>query len=303
MPIHVPPLSRRQFLGGSLAAGAAVLWPDWLPAEEAAVDPNRFALLADTHVWQHRDREHNGVRPAENFALAQKEIVSLSPRPAAAIIAGDCAFNEGNDADYAVLMDVVRPIRQAGIPLHFVLGNHDNRENFYEACPEARPAGKPTVAEKHVAVLETPHANFFLLDSLQKSNYTPGRLGAAQLDWLSRALDARPDKPALVVAHHNLDRNPKTSGLQDTTALLDVLAPRKQVKAYLFGHSHRWQQGAEGGIHLINIPTLVWIFDKTQPRGWVDARLRPDGVALTLNALDKSHSANGQTVDLKWRAS
>ena len=56
MPIQLPPISRRRFLAGSLAAGAGMLLPRRLLADDVPVDPNRFALLADTHVWEHRDR-------------------------------------------------------------------------------------------------------------------------------------------------------------------------------------------------------------------------------------------------------
>lgn len=300
MPIHVPPLSRRQFLAGSLAAGAGLLWGDRLQA--ATVDSQRFALLADIHLWEHRDREARSIRPAARFVQARDQLLALSPRPAAAIVAGDCAFGEGHAGDYAVLAELVQPIRQAGLPLHFLMGNHDHRDNFYAAFPEARPNGTPPVVDRHVALLETPVANWLLLDSLEKTNYVPGRLGKEQLEWLARTLDAHPDKPALVMAHHYPDHKPKTTGLEDTQALLDVLLPRKQAKAFVFGHSHRWELSTQEGLHLVNLPTLVWVFDKAQPAGWVDARLRPDGIALTLNALDKSHPAHGQVVDLKWRS-
>ena len=303
MPIELPPISRRRFLSASLAAGAGLALPGRLLAEDVPVDPHRFALLADTHVWEHRDREHAGVKPAENFALARKEILALRPRPAAMIIAGDCVFIHGKPGDYAVLAEQVRPIREAGIPIHFVMGNHDNVPNFYATFPDAKPSGQPPLDGEHVGVVRAPRADWVLLDSLQKTNHTPGRLGEAQLKWLADTLDASPQKPALVVAHHNPDRNPKTSGLQDTAALLDVLGPRKQAKAYFYGHSHAWRYGkTDEGIHLVNLPTLVWLFDKSQPRGWVDARLRPDGLDLTLSALDKNHPRDGQKLELKWRA-
>ena len=47
-------------------------------------------------------------------------------------------------------------------------------------------------------------------------------------------------------------------GLVDTAALMETLGPRKQAKAYLFGHSHRWQHDrTDDGLELINLPTLV----------------------------------------------
>jgi hypothetical protein len=153
-----------------------------------------------------------------------------------------------------------------------------------------------------VSIVESPRANWLLLDSLDKTNYTPGLLGEKQLAWLAAALDARADRPALVVMHHNLDRDPQTSGLRDTGRLLEVLAPRRQVKALFYGHTHRWGAEQVDGIHVVNLPTLVWLFDKQQPRGWVDARLRAEGMTLRLNALDPGHSAHGQTLELAWRA-
>jgi 3',5'-cyclic AMP phosphodiesterase CpdA len=302
MPIHFPPITRRRFLSGSLAAGAGVLFSHGLLAAERAIDPNRFVLLADTHVWEHTDREHAGVNPAIQFARARAEYLQLDPFPAAAIVAGDCVFIEGHAGDYAVLVEILQPVREAGLPVYFALGNHDHRENFWAAFPKQRPADPPPVVDKHVSVIESPHANWFLLDSLQRANFTPGRMGKEQLTWLAAALDARADKPALIVAHHNPQPGDTAgSGLQDTDALFDVLEPRKHVQGYFYGHSHRWSVSSHRGIHLVNLPTLVWLFDKTQPRGWVDAQLASDGIKLELHSLDPTHRKHGEKVRLAWR--
>jgi hypothetical protein len=73
MPIQLPPISRRRFLAGSLAAGAGLVLPHRLAAAQREVDPNRFVLLADTHVREHTDREHSGVNPAVQFARARAD--------------------------------------------------------------------------------------------------------------------------------------------------------------------------------------------------------------------------------------
>ncbi len=294
-------ISRRRFLGGSLAAASSVLALGSLRADEQVSDANSWVLLADTHIWQQRNTVKNGVVPAKNFEKACSEILQLRPRPAGLIIAGDCAVLQGDRGDYELLAELTAPLGQAAIPVHFVLGNHDNRENFFAVFPEAKPA-KPPVPDKHVAIVETPYANWYLLDSLQRSNYTPGKLGEAQLAWLARQLDARPEKPALVVAHHNPDFSSKISGLEDTAALLEVLLPRRQVKAYFFGHTHRWELSKRDDLHLVNLTTLVWVFDKSQPRGWVRAQLQPNGIAMQFHALDRQHKAHGQTVTLQWRS-
>jgi 3',5'-cyclic-AMP phosphodiesterase len=298
MPIHLPPLSRRQFLAGSLAAGAGALLSPSLLAAEPKTDPNRWALLSDIHIWERRDGVHRGTKPAANFSQAVREITALAPRPAAVIVSGDCVYLEGHAADYAVLADLVKPIREAGIPIHFALGNHDHRENFWAAFPETKPA-KPDVPDKYVSVVESAHANWILLDSLDKTRLTPGLLGKKQLLWLTRTLEARAGKPALVVAHHNLNA---MGGLLDSEDFLKVVAAHKQVKTYLFGHTHVWDVARKHDIHFVNVPATAWLFDPTQPRGWVDMTLRDGGATLVLNALDKKHPKHGQRVELKWRA-
>lgn len=303
MPIALPPIDRRSFLAGTLALGGGLLLPRFVAAGHDTRDPNRFMLLADTHVPGQRDLVHDAIRPAANLEQAVGEIVALHPRPAGAIVAGDCAFRRGEAADYVTLRDLLEPLRKAGVPVHLAMGNHDDRKHLLAAFPEARPSDTiaQQVPDRCISILEAPNANWFVLDSQERPGVTPGNLGQRQLAWLGKALDARPDKPALVVAHHNPDTQEPAQGLKDTKALLDVLRPRRQVKGYFFGHTHAWRLGQQAGIHMVNIPTLVWVFDKAQPRGYIDAHLKPDGVRLVLHALDHRHARQGQTVDLQWR--
>ena len=137
--------------------------------------------MADTHVCEDRNRVLLGVKPGENFAQARKQLLAGSTRPAGLFIAGDCACLEGTPGDYAALLELVRPIRAAGVPLHLVLGNHDQRENFRKAMAPLIPvaAAPSPVKGKFVSVLETPLANWFLLDSLDPKG---GILG--QCSWL-----------------------------------------------------------------------------------------------------------------------
>jgi 3',5'-cyclic AMP phosphodiesterase CpdA len=216
--------------------------------------------------------------------------------PAAAIITGDLASIEGEPGNYKLVKELFKPLREAGIPLHLVLGNHDHREHFFEAFPELKSAG--ILADRQTSIIETPLANWLLMDSLIATKFTPGMLGKEQLDWLAKALDARKDKPALLIAHHQLTLS---GGLLDYSALLDVAAPRRQVKAYFHGHTHCWKMGQPREIHTINVPATAWLFDPKQPRGWLDLRLEKDGATIVMNALDKKHPKHGEKVELKWR--
>jgi hypothetical protein len=297
-------VSRRRFLAGALAAGTGLLTARRLRADQPGTDADRFALLSDIHISADRDRVAHGIKPVEHFLRIRDEILSLRPRPAAVIVSGDCAFNEGLPSDYAVLRELVEPLRQAGLLPHLLMGNHDRRESLWQAFPECKPCGRGLPPDKHVALLESPHANWFLLDSMDRPGMIAGRLGEAQLLWLAKSLDAHPNKPALVVAHHYPEprgKLSKISGLADTDALFKVLLPRRQVKAYFFGHSHRWETSMLEDLHLVNLPTTAYVFDKAQPSGWVDARVRREGIALPLNALDSQHPAHGKSVNLTWR--
>jgi hypothetical protein len=196
-------------------------------------------------------------------------------------------------------------LRQAGIPLHWALGNHDQREHFLTAFPDLKSAAAEAspVPNKLVSVVETSHANWFLLDSLDKTGMVMGALGESQLAWLAKELDARPNKPALVLAHHQTDPLVRINALFDTESLYNVIAPRKQVKAYIHGHTHAWHTSQKSnGLHLVTIPATAWQFDAKQPRGFVTAQLQPDGAMLTLHALDHHHPKHGEKVELKWRA-
>ena len=68
MPIYLPPISRRSFLAGSLAAGAGILLGRDVCGAERKTDPHRWVLISDTHIGTHREDSRHGVKTAETFA-------------------------------------------------------------------------------------------------------------------------------------------------------------------------------------------------------------------------------------------
>jgi len=301
MPIHLPAISRRQFLARTLASGAALALSPNLFAAAKSTDPNSWALLADPHLAADRSLIARGINMTDHFTSVSRELLALPKLPAGVFIVGDCAYNSGQKGDYRQVADLLLPIRDAQMPVHLALGNHDNRERFWEALPKEKAAQRP-LADRQVARLRTPLANWFVLDSLEQTLAAPGLLGQEQLDWLAGALDANPDKPALVLIHHNPGLTGNI-GLKDTTALLDIIRPRKQVKAYIFGHTHAWNVWQDdSGIHLINLPPVGYVFQPGLPAGWVHAALEHEGLQLELRCVDPTHKSHGQIVKLQWRA-
>jgi 3',5'-cyclic-AMP phosphodiesterase len=302
MPVYLPPISRRRFIKGSLAASALVV-AGGCASHTTQSEGNSWALLSDIHIAADPNTVHSNVNMSRNLHRVAKEVVAW-PRPVSGVlINGDLAFKSGETADYAAILGLLRPMRERGLPIHLALGNHDHREHFWATLPQEKSADA-SLPERQTAIVRTPYANWFVLDSLIATLETPGRLGDAQRAWLVRALDENADKPALVAIHHHPDLGGAKGGpLEDTAALLEILRPRRQVKAWFFGHTHRWGVFQdESGLCLVNFPPVAYLFEEGRPNGWVHATLLPDGARLELRCLDRARKDHGQVVDLAWRA-
>ncbi|MCS7089516.1 MAG: metallophosphoesterase [Verrucomicrobiota bacterium] len=272
-----------------------------LLATNRRIDPSYYTLLADPHIPADRLRQHNGVFMTTQLETVIKQVICQPRLPGGVIIAGDLAYSRAETEDYLQLANILQPLRSTGIAVHLALGNHDHRERFLHAIPWAFRPDRPR-QDRCCTVVSSPHANWFLLDSLEETLSTPGLLGPKQLQWLASALDARRRKPAILVLHHHPDHTNPRAGLKDTEAFLEVLKPRPQVKACVFGHTHRWAHITdESGIHWINLPPTSYVFRPEYPIGWVEARVHTDGMILRLHCLDHRHTQHGQELHLTWR--
>jgi 3',5'-cyclic AMP phosphodiesterase CpdA len=252
-----------------------------------------------------------------------EEVLAWPQRPGMVFINGDLAYNTGTKPDYAAVLGLLRPLREEGLPIHLGMGNHDDRGNFWKVLRASKTV-QPRLPGRQAAIVRAREANWFVLDSLIQTLTTPGRLGEAQRAWLAAALDANADKPALILIHHQpallvgdrtgtgleeaaemiamLVDGKAGSGLEDAAELFAILRPRRQVKAWFFGHTHRWDvRQDESGIHLINLPPTAYLFEEGRPNGWVHAAVQDGGARLELRCLDHAHQDHGQVVNLAWR--
>jgi len=312
MPIILPPINRREFIKGSLVLGGSVISTALTVEgrESVGLDPNRVALLADTHIssdpnlsypgtkWPGspvKESEHESVNMAQSLAAVANSVTILNPLPAHLIINGDCAMSRGTEAEYKELLRLLEPIRAAGITVHVTIGNHDNRQNLWELLPFLKKERMGVQA----GVIELPHAHLVLLDSGRK-----GILGDKQLHWLAKELDARSDKPALVFGHYNPYPNRGVrpiKGMGDGSTLLKLLAKRKHARAYLYGHTHEWQQDRRGHLHLINQPAVSYYFGKGHAHGWVDMKLTKQSADLELRCMNPKHKQHGDRKQIVLR--
>ncbi len=289
MPISsLPPLSRRAFSLSALGAGATLL--------RSAAPEMHWALLSDTHIPADPAEAYRGFTPVANLKRIVPEIAAAQPQ--GALICGDVARLQGLPGDYAVVRDILQPVA-AAMPVAFALGNHDDRAAFTGVFGAAQ-AGAQALKNRHVVVVEGPAVRLIVLDSLVTANSTPGLLGKAQRTWLAEYLKSSTDLPTLLFVHHTLSDD--DGALLDAPRLFDAVRHVRKVKAIFYGHSHNYAYDQWEGIHLVNLPAVGYNFRDSEPVGWVDARLRQEGAALTLRAFGGNLDKNGKTVNLTWRS-
>ena len=283
-----------------MGAAAVLTQGEGLSAE---VDENLIAILNDTHVGG--NQPENSAIPT-HLSETVAYLTGLPRLPVAVVINGDLALNNGRPEDYTHFAKLIAPLRDACISVYLTMGNHDDRDVFYEVLKTEKPETS-VVASKHVGVVPTAKANLFLVNSLKARLMAQGLLGDEQLAWLAKVLDAHADKPALVFAHHNPrlggDEKHFPGGLEDSEQLWELLVSRRQVKAYVHGHIHHRDFFNHRGIHIINTPATSFVSNpKESTTGWTRARLTPSGGSFTTHTHLPEHAWNGARADLKWSA-
>ncbi len=332
MPAHLLPVSRRQFLAGT-AASLATLGQARLFGDES--DSDTWALLSDTHLLSATSisRHYSGNRAAmekravvvsENFDRAARQVNSLPQKPAGLILNGDCVHVGGED-EYGLLADNFSLLRK--VPIHVTMGNHDHRGDFASAfASEGTRDERVLLENRHVSVLESRHANFVLLDSLTMQNPAkpvkgPGILGPDQLEWFESILDTHPDKPGIVMFHHNIDPSDEyqkrseeqrvivesaspfkglAGGLEDSDKLLDLLATKPHVKAVVTGHMHQFRIFKWRKLNFVSLPSVGYTFHADEPVGWLRMQLHEGGATLELQTLDPQHPRHRTEAQLVW---
>jgi Icc protein len=303
--------TRREFLSGLAVGGASTVLgrgPSGrlLAAGAEAESPGYVALLADTHVDADSLAEVGKTTKynmTKNLEAAVADVLKQPERPKAAVVVGDLARSMGQTGDYERFLSLIRPLRDAGVPVHLAMGNHDDRDHFLDVLkPEADVPS--AVESRYVGVADAAGLRLVILDSLEMPRQVGGKLHAPQRAWLAKTLDAQPKTPTLVMVHHNpaVKKEDVPHCLADAEELLEILRPRAQVKALVFGHTHTWSLRGDDGLHLVNLPAVGYPFADAQPIGWCRLEPRADGATIVLRRNTAGHVDEHARVDLKWRA-
>ena len=256
-------------------------------------DTTRWALLSDTHVAADPENRYRGFFPYLNLQEVAAQIADKLPDRV--VVTGDLARLRGETGAYENFKTLLAPVAKQR-PIHLGLGNHDDREDFFQAFQSPTTADM-AIENKHVVETEAGPVRLIVLDTLLHVNVTTGELGQSQRSWLETFLRRCDNKPTILFLHHTL-----SSDLLDTRPLLEIIRPVGKVKAVVYGHSHKYEFSTDAGIHLINLPATGFNFAGNQPVGWVEARLTKKGGEFTLHAIGGDRSADRQTQKLTWRA-
>lgn len=215
--------------GVTRLAGTAPEDPCQRRRRSGAFDDHLVCIISDTHC------NPGGYQP-ERLERTIADILRLKPLPRNVIALGDLAYLTGKPTEYALLKETLAPLEAAGISLTLGMGNHDRRENFAQTFPAQASASR--MKDRFVYVVETPRADFVVLDSLQEGEdtenwITPGALDDAQREWLRELLATYTSKPVFVMAHHPIEE----------VGIKDLLLDCPSCCGYIHGHNHIWRPG------------------------------------------------------------
>lgn len=226
-------LDRRAFIGGVAGVGVVSVLRGGHKPESGDV----FVFLSDLHV---DGREKGSLHQNRRLEKTVDDILRLSPRPKAVVCFGDIACSYGLDIDYAEAKRILDRLENAGIALHFVMGNHDRRSTFFGKWPQC--ARKSLVPGRCVSVVDLGFADLVLLDALKGTDDRAandagpgaGTLDDEQLKWFE-AFVANAQRPFFVGSHQFADLQVK--GLSP----ISRAARSRHFAGWIHGHDHRWE--------------------------------------------------------------
>jgi len=205
----------------------------------------KFIHLTDTHQVRPGILLYD-LDPRQRLDAAVASIVREHPDAAFVAVTGDLA-HWGEPQAYQGLRQALEPLP---MPVHLLLGNHDDRSAFRAAFPQA-----PADAEGFVQfVFDAGELRLVCLDT-NEPGVAWGVFCERRAAWLAEALAAaaRDGRPVHLMLHH--PPFPVGIGAMDRISLLDpaplraALEPhRGLVRHMYFGHLHRPIAGSWLGI-------------------------------------------------------
>lgn len=201
----------------------------------------KFVHMSDLHLVP-PDRELHGLRPGERLAACVEDIARDHGDAAFCVVSGDLT----HDGDPLAYAEAAQILSRLPMPVHLMIGNHDDRDAFRQAFPNA-PRDRHGFVQQ---VIDTSAGRLILLDTHEPGR-PEGRLCERQLDWLGEAIETS-SGPLFLFMHHppfrvGFDRMDRIR-LLDADALAAVIGQAGDRVRHLFvGHLHRDLAGSWRG--------------------------------------------------------
>jgi len=152
----------------------------------------KLIQITDIHCVPGR-RLLYGLNPYERLRSCIADINTNHADADLCIITGDLAHNGLVEA-YENLQTCLSAL---SIPYHFIIGNHDNRENFKKVFPDT-PCDESGFVQ---SIVDTAAGRFILLDTVEQGR-SWGSYCKKRRNWLRAALEASPDHNIYLFMHH-----------------------------------------------------------------------------------------------------
>jgi hypothetical protein len=204
-----------------------------LPREDGSV---RFAVIGDM------GRDSQGRSDVAKQVAAVHDLFAFD----FVILLGDNVYGSNSAAEMTTRFEApYRPLLDAGVVFHAVLGNHDNpTERFYKLFNMGDERYYTFRASwGGGSKLTGGGVQFFALDT--------GYLDKPQLDWLEKELSSSSSDWKIAFFHHPLYSSGRTHGSAlESRAVLEPLFVRYGVSAAFSGHDHFYERikPQKGGI-------------------------------------------------------
>tara|TARA_R110000868_G_scaffold58122_4_gene179502 strand:+ start:46130 stop:46897 length:768 start_codon:yes stop_codon:yes gene_type:complete len=211
-----------------------------------------IAQLSDTHYLTDGRKLGGEFDTGKAFDALIDSIKRQPVQPDLILFSGDL----GERATAAEYADLGRALRQFGIPVRAVPGNHDARGPMLAELPDM----VKSTQSGHLCLLETGFDLAIIGLDTSVEGQPHGALCAQRLGWLEQTLKDLGDIPVLIFMHHP----PIKTGLQamDDMGLIEgraelreILAQHGKIQAILCGHMHRTIQGCFAGISVRVAPS------------------------------------------------
>ncbi len=184
-----------------------------------------------------------GLDPRARLEAAIADINTAQGDAELCLFTGDLVDNGAPEA-YAALAEALAGLN---LPYRLLIGNHDDRDNFRRAFPEA-PRDEHGFVQ---SVVRATAGDLILLDTHEPGE-RGGRFCAERQAWLEARLAEAGARPVYIFMHHPpLDIGIPSLDLirlAEPAGFARVVAEAGSVKHIFFGHVHRPVSGSWRGI-------------------------------------------------------